>query len=432
MPLVSGTGDDERAILASRIANTRKLLCAAAAIMSVLLIGSAIVTTTLIPAAELREGGQADGRALAYLAHRDFGEWFGTLYDVSTIAILWFAGASAMAGLLNLVPRYLPRYGMAPDWARARRPLVMLITAIGFVVTYVFDADVNQQGGAYATGVLVLMTSAAIAVTIARPRHRGFFVGVSLVFVYTTLVNIYERPEGIQIAGWFIAVIIVASLVSRVLRSTEIRIEAVAYDEMAARFVQQAAQGDEHSHHRESARITATRTSMPASSGRRNIRITCPTRNTSCSSKCGRAMSPSSRHVLEVTGATVGGFRVLRCVESGDPERHCGPAARPARPDRLHSACLLRLDGGQPDRLPAEIPRVRRRRYRAGLPRGAAQGRARSGAPAAHSRRMTGPGRAGADQSALSVVAGSTRSARRMGIAVASRAATMRTAATAR
>jgi hypothetical protein len=241
MPLVAGQGATDEERLQSRIAHTKYMLRTAALIMSVLLIGSSIVTATRIPSAALLGDGPANGRALAFLAHRDFNEWFGTAYDLTTIAILWFAGASAMAGLLNLVPRYLPRYGMAPDWARATRPLVLIITGIGVAVTVLFNANVDAQGGAYATGVLVLMTSAAVAVTIAVQKHRRVFMVVTALFVYTTIVNMVERPEGLKIAAWFIFGIIASSLVSRVLRSTEIRIEGVDYDETALNFIREAA-----------------------------------------------------------------------------------------------------------------------------------------------------------------------------------------------
>ena len=247
MPQITGDPTDTPSKPTGRIRGTRRLLTTSALIMSSFLIVSSLVTTILIPQKAFQPGGPANGRALAYLAHEYLGAGFGTVYDISTIAILWFAGASAMAGLLNLVPRYLPKYGMAPTWARAVRPLVLVITAIAFYITIVFRANVDAQGGAYATGVLVLITSASVAVMLSavRKRQRGQIVAfsiISLVFVYTTIANIIERPEGIHIAMFFIIAILVVSIVSRVQRSLQLRATSVMLDESALSFVQADAQ----------------------------------------------------------------------------------------------------------------------------------------------------------------------------------------------
>lgn len=248
MPQVRGAADDTEENPAGRIRGARRMLTTAAVIMSVFLLTTSFITVVLIPEQEFQPGGQANGRALAFLAHEYLGVGFGSVYDISTIGILWFAGASAMAGLLNLVPRYLPRYGMAPAWAKAVRPLVLVFTLIGFLITFIFNADVDAQGGAYATGVLVLMTSAAVAVTLSarRRRQRNLTVGfgvISVVFAYTTVANIFERPEGIRIAAIFILGIIVISLLSRVRRSFELHATRVHLDQQALEFMSSALDG---------------------------------------------------------------------------------------------------------------------------------------------------------------------------------------------
>ncbi|WP_200429975.1 APC family permease [Streptomyces sp. NE5-10] len=246
MPHVKGDPEDTEERPAGRIRDTKKLLTTAALIMSVFLICTSFITTVLIPHEEFESGGKANGRALAYLAHEYLGNVFGTVYDASTIAILWFAGASAMAGLLNLMPRYLPKYGMAPHWARAVRPMVIVFTLVAFLVTWLFDADVDAQGGAYATGVLVLICSASIAVTIAarKARQRRWTIGfgiISAVFLYTTVLNVIERPDGVKIGACFIAGIILISFLSRLGRAFELRVTHVDLDETAELFVRDIA-----------------------------------------------------------------------------------------------------------------------------------------------------------------------------------------------
>jgi hypothetical protein len=323
MPLVTGEQGDDPRHPQGRIRNTRRLLTTAAIIMSVFLITSSFTTTVLIPQEAFQPGGEANGRALAYLAHEYLGSGFGTVYDLSTILILWFAGASAMAGLLNLVPRYLPRYGMAPGWTQAARPLALVFTVIAFVVTIVFRADVDAQGGAYATGVLVLMSSAAIAVTLSiwqkgqRPLAALFAI-IALVFVYTTATNVIERPDGLKIASLFIAAIILTSLISRIWRSTELRVTQVVVDDTARQFIEAAAAGDEihiianHPDERNAREYLLKEREQRAEN---NIPHGYPVLFLEVTVKDASEFAP----ILQVRGEEIGGYRVLRVESSVVP-----------------------------------------------------------------------------------------------------------------
>jgi hypothetical protein len=259
MPLVQGR-EDPAGQPRSRIRDTRKLLVAAALIMSVYLLGATFVTTTLLSPQALTTTGQGSDRALAYLAHGGllqdggsadqlnalFGGYFGTVYDLVTILILCLAGASVAIGLRDFVPDYLHRSGMELEWAHKIGVSLYLFNCINLVVTVLFRASVAAQRGAYATSVLVLISSATVAAVLGRWRSRsgpwprrmpwGFLV-IAVAFHAAALRAFFSSPDGLLIASGFVVAILVSSMISRALRCPELRFAGFEFQNEQSRFL---------------------------------------------------------------------------------------------------------------------------------------------------------------------------------------------------
>ncbi|WP_238013583.1 amino acid transporter [Dactylosporangium sp. AC04546] len=324
MPLVAADGKTDEERRASRLRNTKKLLTVAAAIMSVYLVATSFITTVLIPHEKFEAGGEANGRALAYLAHEKLGEMFGTVYDISSVLILWFAGASAMAGLINIIPRYLPSYGMAPEWGRAVRPIVIVYTAISIGITIAFGADVNAQAGAYATGILAMMVSGAVAVTISAARAKQrlatvMFTVLTLILLYALGANVVEKPDGIAISGVFIAGIVLVSLVSRASRTTELRADGIEFDEEARRFVTESIEHDGELNIVANRRQTGDAAEYEAKEAEQRGINPVPGRADVLFLEVAVVDPSTFSGTLTVRGVDVGGFRVLRTESPAAP-----------------------------------------------------------------------------------------------------------------
>ena len=243
-----------------RIRNTRKVLVFAVLIMSVFLLSAVWVTTLLIPLEELTPGGRAADRALAYLAHGGrvtagpdvinpmFGPWFGLLYDLTTVILLCLAGTSVMTALGVLLPQFLFRFGMELKWSHRWGVLLVLFALVNLAVTVWFQASVSAQRGAYATGVLVLITSACLVSYLDQKRAKETgtrWASVGLVwfgivtggFVLITVVVLVQAPSGLMIAGAFIGALLIASVIFRAVRANELRTSGVEFKDAQSKLL---------------------------------------------------------------------------------------------------------------------------------------------------------------------------------------------------
>lgn len=258
-PSVTGGAADTEARPSGRIWRTRLLMVVAAGIMCLFVLGANFVVALLVPQGALHGPEGIEHRALSYLAHGNrlsdeafginvnpiFGPMFGTIYDVSTVLILILAGAGATISMKDLVPDFLSRFGMQLSWAHRIGVITHLFNGVILLVAIAFKANVTDQLWAYATAVLALLFGASLAALLdVKARFGRRVVGwllrlpmmlITLLFLAMGVLIIFQRPVGVGIALLFVLVVLFTAILSRWLRSTELRFEGFEYADEQSR-----------------------------------------------------------------------------------------------------------------------------------------------------------------------------------------------------
>ena len=271
-----------------------------------------------------------------------------------------------MAGLLNLVPRYLPRYGMAPRVGARRAAAGARLHGDRLRRHLVFDAERRRAGRRLRDRRAGADDLGLRRRDPVRPPRSGSRAAVRLrawsraVFVYTTVVNIVERPDGVKIGALLHPR---ASWSSRSSRGSAGRSSCAAtgitFDEAAEQFLADAARV----RHAAPRRATSPTTATPTSTATRCAEV----RRDNDIPKWAPlvflevTVSDASDFEtdLDVHGEERFGYRVLTRARA----RSCAntiAAVLLASRDRTgqRAARLLQLDRGQPRAQPAAVPFV--------------------------------------------------------------------------
>ena len=149
----------------------------------------------------------------------------------------------------HLIPPYLYRLGMEWKWSQRWGVMAYLFVLVKLGVTYAYDADLEAQRGAYLTGVLSVFSFASLAAVLdvwkrraGRPvplRVAPWWVLCLVVFAGSLAVVVRSQPGGLKMAAWFVGLTLLASIVTRFFRTTELRFRGFEFADEPSRHLWQ-------------------------------------------------------------------------------------------------------------------------------------------------------------------------------------------------